>query len=121
MTLLWQSGQINLTVDYVVSFGGWDEETRKQLQGLRDQMVELAQKIKGARNKILSHDDLATLIEDKPLGGFDTDADTLYFCSLQEFVNIVHDCTVGGPYPLDDLVQNDVQCFLSAFSKGRAQ
>lgn len=23
-----QSGQINLTVDYVVSFGGWDEETR---------------------------------------------------------------------------------------------
>ena len=84
-------------------------------------MVELAQKIKGARHKILCHNDLATLIEDKPLGGFDPNADELYFRSLQEFLNLVHDRTLGGPYPLDDLVKNDVQCFLSAFDRGVAQ
>lgn len=116
-----QSGQINLSVDYIVSFGGWDDATREKLQDLRDRMADLAQKIKGARNKILSHNDLATLLDEKPLGSFAPGADELYFRSLQDFVNIVYDRTVGGPYPLDDLVSNDVQCFLSAFQKGVAQ
>jgi hypothetical protein len=46
-------------------------------------------------------------------GGFAQGADDRYFEVLQEFVNTVHEQVIGGPWPFDDIVKNDVAAFLA--------
>jgi hypothetical protein len=73
----------------------------------------LADKLEDVRNKILSHNDLATIVAGARLGGFADGADEKYFKDLQEFVNTVHDEVIGGPWQFDDRVKNDVAAFLA--------
>lgn len=47
-----QHGSINLTIDYMIEFGGWDAETKSKLENLRAEMIVLSKPIKAARNKI---------------------------------------------------------------------
>src|SRR5271154_1203190 len=56
-----QQGQINLGIDYMIRFGGWDITTKSKLESLQTQLNELAAKIRPARNKILSHNDLEAI------------------------------------------------------------
>jgi hypothetical protein len=103
-----QHGQINLTIEYVVKFGGWDSDVLNRLNGLKEDLDRFAGVIRSARNKILSHRDLETILAGKPLGKFEAGADDTYFQKLQEFVDLVHDKTIGGPYPLAEAtVLND--------------
>jgi len=60
----------------------------------------------------LSHNDLATIVAGAVLGDFADGDGEKYFKALQEFVNIVHDQVVGGPYPFNNLVRNDIAFFL---------
>jgi len=84
-----QQGQINLGIDYMIRFGGWDITTKSKLETLQTQLNELAAKIRQARNKILSHNDLETILNESTLGAFPAEADTEYFKILEEFTNIV--------------------------------
>ncbi|MCC6502407.1 MAG: hypothetical protein IT362_04635 [Deltaproteobacteria bacterium] len=103
-----QNGNKNLTISYVLEFGGWDEKTRSELCMLASKLEKLRQKIKPARNKILSHNDLETILNDTLHGKFCKDADIEYFNTLQEFVNVIHDKEFGGPYPLENsMAKND--------------
>lgn len=105
-----QSGKNNLTIEYVIKFGGWDESTLFKLKELEKKLKGLKEKILDARNKILSHNDLETILNATVLGVFEKDADMEYFENLQEFVNIIYDKMVGGPYILDDrMVKNDAR------------
>lgn len=105
-----QNGKNNLTIEYVIRFGGWDNETLSKLSNLEGELAYLKDKIKPARNKILSHNDLETILNDTVLGNFDKDADKEYFENLQKFANIIHDKVVGGPYILDNsMVKNDAR------------
>ena len=65
-----------------------------------------------ARNKILSHHDLDTAIDNATLGSFAVGTDERYFASLQELVDAVHARWVGGPYPFDDFAKADAVEFL---------
>jgi hypothetical protein len=47
------------------------------------------------------------------LGSFKQGDDEQYFVALQEFVNIVHEEVLGGPWPFNELVKNDVTAFLA--------
>jgi hypothetical protein len=48
-----QQGQINLGVEYMVRFGGWDKTTEAKLQELKGQLDELAKKIRPARETLI--------------------------------------------------------------------
>lgn len=106
-------GNITLGIDYVILYGGWSDPITKRLQVLSDQLTYFASKLRNVRNKCLSHNDLATIVAGATLGVFADGEDDEYFKTLQEFVNIVHDQVVGGPWPFDDLVENDVVAFLA--------
>ena len=106
---------INLTFEYVINFGGWDQETVLKLQSILSQLDQLKQSIKPARNKVICHNDLKAIIDDLPLGEFDKDKDVEYFNALQEFVNIVYDKAKGEPYPFNDLAKTDAEIFCNLF------
>ncbi len=107
-----QNNNISLTLEYVVAYGGWDEETLSQLKELQTQLDGLAKKIRPARNKVLSHNDLKSILSNAVLGSFEEGADNEYYERLQRFVGIVHDKTCGYPYRFDEIVEADVQSLL---------
>jgi hypothetical protein len=106
------NGNITLGIDYILKYGGWSDSVRDDLEALEKKLDGFASKLRGVRNKVLSHYDLATILADAPLGGFADGADVKYFKDLQEFVNIVHGEVIGGPLPFCNLVKNDIAYFL---------
>jgi|ERR1019366_4696818 hypothetical protein len=108
------NGNDTLGIDYVLTYGAWSDSVRPRLEALAKELDVLGdQVLRDARNKILSHNDLATIVAHAPLGAFADGADKKYFKDLQEFVNIVHHQVVGGPWPFTDRVRNDVAAFLA--------
>lgn len=107
------SGNVTLGIDYIVTYGGWSDSVRAHLETLATELNAFASRLRDARNKSLSHNDLATIVAGATLGAFANGADDEYFKVLQEFVNTVHEQVVGGPWPFNDLVKNDVAAFLA--------
>jgi len=79
----------------MVRFGGWKKKTEDKLQQLRKGLDELAAKIRPARNKILSHNDLETILNGATLGKFPKGEDEKYFKTLQEFADTINMTVVG--------------------------
>ncbi|PWF43152.1 hypothetical protein C7C56_021365 [Massilia glaciei] len=94
-------------------YGAWDSHTKGKLEVLQSQLHSFGAQLRGARNKSLSHNDFAAVVSGAALGSFKPGDDEQYFVALQEFVNIVHEEVIGGPWPFDDLVKNDVAAFLA--------
>jgi AbiU2 len=107
------SRKVTLGIDYVVTYGAWSPGTRTQLESLRTKLNEFGAQLRDVRNKSLSHNDLAQIVAGATLGEFQSGEDELYFQSLQEFVDIVHGEVLGGPWPFNDLVKNDVAAFMA--------
>jgi len=95
-------GHITLGIEYIVRYGGWDKSTETKLQALQSQLNELDKKIRPARNKILSHNDLESILNGGIVGDFPDGMDDKYFKTLQEFVHVVHDSAIGGPMPFSE-------------------
>lgn len=108
------SGKVTLTLAYVMNYGGWTDAVSDRLRPIYRRLNEFAGLLRGVRNQVLAHNDLAALIANEPLGDFKKDADIAYFGALQEFVDIVHEAAVGGPFPFRDTVKNDVDGFLQS-------
>ena len=106
-----QGKSTNLTIDYVIRFGEWGERL-EDIERISAQLVALWEKIISARHKILSHNDLETILANEPLGGFPKGEDEEYFETLQDLVNVIHERWLGGPYPFNDLAEGDVHEFL---------
>jgi len=107
------NGNITLGIDYMLRYGGWSDSVRIRLKALAKELDNLADKLRDVRNKILSHNDLATIVADSRLGEFAEGADVEYFRTLQEFVNTVHDEVIGGQWQFDYRVKNEVTAFLA--------
>lgn len=107
------SGNVTLGIDYVLTYGGWPNSVRTHLEALAAELNAFASQLRDARNKSLSHNDLAAIVAGATLGAFTNGADEKYFKVLQEFVNTVHNQVIGGPWPFDDLVENDAGAFLA--------
>jgi hypothetical protein len=113
------SGKITLSIDYVVNYGAWSAPVRSRLEALQIKLNGFGSQLRNARNKSLSHNDLAAVVSGAPLGAFAKGEDEAYFQTLQELVNIVHGEVVGGPWPFDSLVKNDVAAFLAVLNRER--
>jgi hypothetical protein len=101
-------GNVTLGIDFVFTYGGWSGSVRTRLDELARQLDGFASQLKGARNKILSHNDLATIVAGGTLGNFAKGDDENYFEALQEFVNIVYDQVIGGTWSFKDHVNPKV-------------
>jgi hypothetical protein len=107
------SGKITLGIEYVMTYGAWSPSVLASLQKLEEKLNGFASQLREARNKSLSHNDLAAIVAGATLGAFSKGEDEAYFRALQEFTNIVHDQVIGGPWPFNNLVKNEVAAFLS--------
>jgi len=106
------NGNITLGIDYVLTYGGWSDSILPRLKALAKELNGFADQLKGVRNKILSHNDLATIVAGATLGDFAEGADEKYFKDLQELVDIVHGEVIGVPNPFSNTVKNDIAYFL---------
>jgi len=107
------NGNVTLGIDYVLTYGDWSDSVRVHLETLKKELESLADQLREARNKILSHYDLSTILAAAPLGRFAEDDAERYFKTLQVFVDTVHNEVIGGPWPFCNLVENDVAAFLA--------
>ncbi|ART55273.1 hypothetical protein CBP36_08780 [Acidovorax carolinensis] len=106
------------TLDYIIEYGQWDTQTEAKLKDLKSRMSSLAKPVRDARNKVLSHNDLAVILTSNELGAFDPGEDEQYFIRLREFASLVTESALGEPFVYDDLVENDVSSFMHAFLRG---
>jgi hypothetical protein len=112
-----RGNSLNITIDYIVRFGKWGPDA-KRIQGIVSRLTILFEKLKSARNKLLAHNDLETLMDEGAvLGKFPQGLDDEYFSTLQELVNEVNEKWFGGPYPFNDLARADVYEFLQVLEK----
>ncbi len=109
------SGNLTLGIDYIVQYGGWSQPIFDRLISLQDKLDLFAKPLRNARNKVLSHNDLSTIVAQKTLGEFASGDDVRYFKTLKEFCAVVHEEVLEGPCLLfNTLVKNDVVAFLAA-------
>jgi hypothetical protein len=112
-----QSGQINLTINYMIEYGGWEAAAKDELTRLKEEMEMLSKPTRIARNKIISHNDLAAILDGGPLGGFNAGDDIKYFDDLLRFANIVYEKTKGEICLFDDTVKGDIEIFMHHFKR----
>lgn len=110
------AGKVTLSIDYVLTYGGWSDPILQKLKALAERLEGFAAPLRSARNKVLSHNDLASVLSESQLGAFEKDADIAYFETLQEFVNVVHEEVIGGPWPFNDMVKTDIADLLAAIT-----
>jgi hypothetical protein len=111
-----QRDSLNLTIEFMVRFGDWGKQ-QEEIDQMKQKLDDLWNRIKPARNKMLAHNDLETLMSDATLGAFPAGMDDKYFDTLQDFVNKVHDKWFGGPYPFNYHSKTDVEEFLELFER----
>jgi hypothetical protein len=97
-----KEGNITLGIEYMVRFGGWNKDTEEELQNLKKGLDELAAKIRPARHKILSHNDLETILGEAKLGEFPDGEDEKYFKTLQEFTDVISMEVLGEKRPFSE-------------------
>lgn len=113
-----QNGAKNLSVNYILDHIEWPPHVKEELENVARNLGALPEAIRPARNKLLAHHDLNTIRSGKWLGGFENETDLKYFEQLQLFVNLAHAEVIGGPYPFDSLIKNDVAGFMEAIARG---
>jgi len=114
-----RTAQHNLSVDYMVECGDWDGGAKTRLNELRDKMLPFATKMKPPRNKLLAHNDVATILSPTELGTFDEGEDVEYFKNLKAFAEIIVSTVLSEHFDYDNAVCADVALFVTAFDQGR--
>ncbi len=109
--------RITIGFDLILRRGRWDDVTRAELQRIHSELQGLGGVAKNARNKIIAHNDRRTAIAEGCLGAFSPGLDDKYLQLLQEFVSLLYEKTVGGPYPFDDFATVDTQNLISDLSR----
>lgn len=116
-----QQRRINLTIEYVIEYGGWDITTKAELIALSTALADLYARIQLARHRTIAHNDLATLLTDDVLGSFPAGLDDSYFSKLEQFVAIVQQQVTGVAVGFDHFGRTDVEVLLKALLAGTAE
>lgn len=111
------AGRVCLTLDYIVEYGGWDESTERRLRSLKTRLDAFQAKIRPARNRLISHSDLATILNGQALGGFDAGDDQKYFKTLSLFVSTAFQSAVGGPCAAFSTLTDDTERAVATLAK----
>ena len=101
-----QRSNQNLSIHRIREADGWTADERARLDKLVALLRPLPERLRPARNKIFSHNDLNTRLANVALGGFCPREDETYFRALAELATTVWEkwCRPGA----DPLVRNQV-------------
>jgi hypothetical protein len=105
-------GRDNLSVYYLTERISWPKDIEKVLKGHVEQMEKFNELIREARNRILSHNDLETILEGKTLGQFPVGMDKDFMETLGKFAKLVHRTCVGSPYNPTETFAGDAIDFM---------
>ena len=111
-----QRDSMNLSIDYMIRFGDWRDK-EQEVKRLASSLDKFRKSIKPARDKLLAHNDLESIMQGEPLGGFEDGKDIEYFKTLQAFVDEIHEKWIGGPYSFNDLAITDAEEFCHFLSR----
>jgi hypothetical protein len=113
-------GRDNLSVYYVLKRISWPEDMKKILKGYIKQMEKFNELIREARNRILSHNDLETILEGKTLGQFPEKMDRDFLNTLGKFAELVHQTCIGSPYDPNETFAGDAIDFMKIMREADA-
>lgn len=101
-----QRGNQNLSIHRVREAEGWTADEHDRLDELVARLSPLPTRLRPARNRIFSHNDLDARLANAALGGFCPGEDEAHFRALAELATMVWErwCRPGA----DPLVQNQV-------------
>ena len=91
-------GHENLSVYYLVQRIAWPADVANKLSICVDRMQPFNDHIREARNKILSHNNLDTILNEEVLGAFPDGMDSDFMAALGEVVELTHRTCVGAPF-----------------------
>lgn len=110
-------GNKNLSINHIVECLPWPDDIKKQLGSLAKELDAFREDIKSARDKIFSHNDLKTFIENRNLGEFSEGAEKTFWENLQKFVNIIYWHYFEGPFPINVVSEYDADDLIVALKK----
>jgi hypothetical protein len=113
-------GHDNLSAYYLLEQITSPDEVRQKLLDLVAEMERFNQHMRDARNRILSHNDLETILSGEVLGAFPEGMDTKFLSSLGEFVELVHRTCVGTPYNPVETFPGDAMDFMKIIREANA-
>lgn len=112
-----QLGRNNLAVAYIVGLGGWDAATLQKLKDLESKLDGFAKnRLKDARNRLLSHSDLETILNERILGEFPAGEDVQYFKDLQEFLDVAFKTVCEDPMKFTNYAGEDAAKLASSIA-----
>ena len=87
----------NLTVKHFVQRDNWTHEQKRKLSAYDKKLNNFYRRIKDARDKIISHNDLHTYEDanSEGLGAFPAGLDDEFVNTLEEFYNYLHEISFG--------------------------
>jgi hypothetical protein len=120
-------GDENFTVDFLVNNIQWptdvvilnglvslptkDKDILKELKSLQTITENFRKYIKPARNKLIAHLDMKTVLSGAALGGFPVGEDQKFLDALQKICNITHEACFGTIYgDMIPISSGDVIC-----------
>ena len=112
-----QMGKFNLTIDYILHLE-WDDVNSKKLKSLKNTLDAFETKIRSARNKIISHNDLSTQINNITHGTFETNEDVKYFESLRQFVDVINRLDPDEPFQFCEWPTDNVRALSEVLVRG---
>lgn len=113
-------GRDNLSVYYILERITWSSEVKQKLSECVSQMELFNEHIRDARNRILSHNDLETILQGEVLGKFPEGMDTDFLSSLGEFAELAHRTCVGIPYNPVETFPGDAIDFMKIIKEANA-
>ena len=116
-----QGAHVNLSIAYLIEHGDWEDSRLVRLKDCQARLGELADQLRGARNKLLSHLDLGAALAGEPLGAFEADEDTEYFAVLQELALLLQDGELSSPLSFDSSALSDARALAAHLNLARAQ
>ena len=116
-----QGSNENLTIAYLVKFGDWDSSFLARLQECQARLEVLANQLRGARNKLLSHSDISAALAGESLGAFKADEDIGYFTELQTFANLLQENVSLSPLDFNPSALGDAQALAAQLNMARAR
>ena len=90
-------GKENLNIKHFINMECWVKGQKEKLKEYYDVLEEFYNYIKGARNKIIGHNDLSIYNKEKAngLGAFPEGLDDKFVETLEKFYNYLHEITFG--------------------------
>jgi hypothetical protein len=96
------SSRRNLGLDYIIVNGGWSPAVDAELRRLRGELDKLGKDVLAkARNKVICHNDVDTIMAKANLGSFPDGDEAKYFAALRAFVDLAWKETNGGSFRFD--------------------